>query len=307
MNKICTIILNYNCYEKTKKCLDSLLGSSIKTDIIFIDNGSADNSSQRLKEEYSKKLPIEFIFTKENLGYPRGVNIGIKKAMSKGYEFVFLLNNDAYILPDTIEKLIEAFEVNEKVMIAGPTIFYYHDPQKIWQAGGRFNWFKLGVSIYFKNKKINLDGIKSKFLFVDFLSACIWLVKTDLFKKVGLFNEKLFLYYDDLDLCLKTKKLGYQIVYVPHSIAYHDIGDITKTRTKPITLYNLGRSYFIFVKELSNSNFLLILYAVFLFLFAYTPFRFWQLIIGKVRISNIYYWFKGGWDGLFTERFYFKV
>lgn len=296
--KIYTIILNYNNYQKTKKCLEHLLNSTIRTKIIFIDNNSSDDSSLKIKEEFGNK-DIDFIFNKENLGYPGGVNIGINKAIKGNADYVFLLNNDAYVLPDTIEKLLFHLEKNEKALIAGPTIFYYHKKNIVWQAGGYFNWLKIGPSVMFKNKRINLDKLSKKIFKVDFLSACVWLVKAKAFKDLGLFYEKFFLYYDDFDFCYRVRKAGYEILYIPYAVAYHDLGDITKTRTSNIALYNLARSYFIFIRK--NFNLLVLIYGMAIFFFFYTPFRIYQILKGKQNIKNILYWFKGFSDGLTTS------
>lgn len=297
--KIFTIILNYNNYEKTKKCLDHLLMSNIKTKIIFIDNGSTDDSSYKLYQEFKhSNADIEFIFNEKNLGFAKGVNVGIKKVLELGGDYVLLLNNDAYILPDTIEKLLKSLQENPKAVVAGPTIFYYHNKNKVWQAGGFFNWVKMGPSIMFKNKEIHIEKLTNKIYKVDFLTACIWLAKTEIFKKIGLFYDNFFLYYDDFDFCFRVKKAGFELLYVADAIAYHDIGNIEKTRTSKTALYNLSRSFFIFIKK--NLPMPVIVYGVLIFLFIYTPFRIFQIIKGKQNLSNIVYWLKGGIDGLFS-------
>jgi GT2 family glycosyltransferase len=292
--KISTIILNWNNFKDTKECIESLKQSGIPFfKIIVIDNGSSDNSADLLEKEYKNISEIIFIRNGKNLGFASGVNIGIKLALEINSDYVFLINNDALIKSDTIIELLSVFNF-DNVGISGPRIFFYNEPQKIWQGGGYFSYLKAGVKVPEKNKFENTEKLEKKE--VSFLTGCAMLIKKDVFEKVGLFDEKFFFYTEDLDLCLRALRGGFKIMYVPSSKVYHKIEGISKSRTSPFVFYNLSRSFIIFIWK--NFSFFYFLYGIFLHFFIYTLYRFLQLAIGSRDIKSIFAWFKGTMDGI---------
>ncbi|MCL4405397.1 MAG: glycosyltransferase family 2 protein [Patescibacteria group bacterium] len=291
-NKHITIItINWNSYAAVKICLLSLRSvSSEDVSVVVVDNGSVDGSGERLRREFPE---TDFIFNGRNLGFAAGVNVGIRKALKEGAEYVFLVNNDAEIEANTLGKLMDAINADKRNGIAGPRIFYAHNRQKVWQGGGYFRKAKMGVVSFDKNKVLDNGGRSRK---VDFLSGCAMLIKKEVFEKIGLFDERFFFYAEDLDFCFNAEKAGFNVIYVPGASVFHDIKDIEETRTSPYVLYHLAKSYFLFIKK--NFSFGWLIYGVLLFTFAYTPFRVYQIVKGGNKVSNIFSWLKGGYEGL---------
>lgn len=288
--QITAIILNYNNYQDIKKCIESLeiqeLPKNYQLKIVIIDNGSTDGSTIKIKNRFPSYY---YIFNKKNLGFARGVNQGIK-AVFNDSDYFLLMNNDASLEPTGLNKMI-----NSGADLAAPTIFYKHKPKKIWQAGGYFNKYKMGVTVPLKN--LNLPNINSDQK-ISYLSGCILLINKKTLLEIGGLDETFFFYGEDVDFCLRARRKGLKIIYLPNVSAWHNIQDITVTRTNPFVLENLAKSYFLIIRKHFPY---FIAYGLLLFIFIYTPFRALQIIKGGNKFSNIKYWLKGGCNGLFCR------
>ena len=116
-SKLLVIIVAYNAMRWLDKCIGSVLSSSVQSDIILIDNGSTDSTQDYVKEHFPMVL---FKQSTENLGFGKANNIGLQYALDNGYDYVYLLNQDAWVMPDTFEKLIKAHLNNPRFGILSP-------------------------------------------------------------------------------------------------------------------------------------------------------------------------------------------
>jgi len=206
------IILNWNSPQDTKECVDSLL-PQIKPGykIIIVDNGSLDNSVNLLRKQFPS---IEIIENENNLGFQGGMNVGIKKALQTGSEYIMLLNNDTVADQNMLELLFKNFPVDASLV--SPLLCYYDMPSKIWSTGGKINPIILEISVSTKKIRFN-DPVFEQ----EFIPSCAWLVKSELFTKIGLLDE--ILYYDDLDFCLRTRRNGFKMFFVTQAILWHKV------------------------------------------------------------------------------------
>jgi GT2 family glycosyltransferase len=231
MKKIAIIILNYNNPQDTFDCLKSLEKinhQNYQPTIFLVDYGSNPISLSTI----NSKLPILLIRKNYNLGFAKANNLGIKKALKNNCDYILCLNNDTLVPPDFLHKMFEYLEKKGKVAAISPKIYFakgfeYHknrytekDKGKvIWYAGGKLDW----QNIYGSHRGVD-EVDKGQFDQVsdtDFLSGCCLLIKSHILSKVGLFNEKLFLYWEDTDLSQRFKKAGFQIKYFPQSYIWH--------------------------------------------------------------------------------------
>ncbi|MDI6767801.1 MAG: glycosyltransferase, partial [Bacteroidota bacterium] len=133
------VILNYNGYEDTAKCVRSLQKSTYPNlSLVLVDNGSPDGSGIRLKGEFSN-LPV--ILIKENTGYAAGNNMGIRFALEKGTDYVLIINNDVIVDPAFLEPMVNIAETHSNVGIVTCKVFYQSTPQEIFSAAGKMNWW----------------------------------------------------------------------------------------------------------------------------------------------------------------------
>lgn len=205
------VILNYNGKETLPGCLSSVFHSDYPNmNVVVVDNASSDGSFEYARKNFST---ANLIKNSANTGFARGSNVGIRLALEKFADYVFLLNNDAEIFPDTISHLVSAAEKSPRCGIISPLIL---GPQKnsIWFAGGKINWLKMNCS--------HILSVQSENTYAtQYASGCAMLIKKEVFKKIGLFDEKFFLYYEDADLSIRASRSGFGIMVLPTAKALH--------------------------------------------------------------------------------------
>lgn len=241
MKKVAVIILNYKLKEQTLECIKSVQKSNYKNlKLIVVDNNSDDG----LASEINKNKDLLFIQSGDNLGYSGGNNIGIRKAISQGADFIFVLNPDTTIESNTIKILAEESE----------TLGYDIASPKIY----------LGISktFYFAGKtldKLNVLGLHrgineldvgqfDKAEEIDDAAGAALFIKREVFEKVGLFDERFFLYYEDSDFIFRAKSMGFKIMYIPKAVVYHLGSQATKLGS-PLQDYFITRNRLLFAKK----------------------------------------------------------
>jgi GT2 family glycosyltransferase len=207
--KVFIIILNYNGKETIKKCLDSVFCSDYPNfEVIVVDNDSKDGSLELAKTAYSK---FHFIKNSKNIGFSAGNNVGIRFALEKMTDYIFLLNNDTVIEKDTLSKLVETAE-KEKGGVFSPVI--YNQNSSIWFSGGIIRWSAM--------KTIHSTKIPNNNPYAtEYVCGCAMLIKKEVFKKIGLLSEDYFLYYEDADFCWRARKSGFDCMVVPNAKIIH--------------------------------------------------------------------------------------
>ena len=188
MQKIFTIVVTYNGMQRNwiQKCLDSLIASSVKTEIIVIDNNSIDETVDFIKNNYTE---INLIVKDNNLGFAKANNIGIKVALDQGADFVFLLNQDAWIEKDTIKNLVIFSVKNPEYGILSP-VHLTEDKQYFEK------WF---IEFFIKYSNITnayenlyLNKKESYCYDTKFVNAAAWLITRNCIDIVGGFDTLLF-------------------------------------------------------------------------------------------------------------------
>jgi hypothetical protein len=209
--KVFIVILNYNGLDVLKRCLTSVFKNDYPNfEIILVDNNSSDGSLEMAKTSFSKAI---FIKNEENLGFSAGNNVGIKFALERAADFILLLNNDVEVEKNFLTQLISSVAKNKKIGIASPVIFN-GQTREVWFSGGRIDWWRV--------KTIHEKNIQTENYFnSDFITGCAMLIRTRVFQKIGLLDERFFLYWEDADFSLRSKKSGFRNVVVSSSWVYH--------------------------------------------------------------------------------------
>jgi GT2 family glycosyltransferase len=231
------IILNWNNYEDTKKCLESLQKATYSNlSVTVVDNGSADGSGKRLQTEFPD---IQFIFNEKNLGFARGCNVGIRAALrDEDCAYVLLLNNDSVFTPDFLEKAVEIAEADRQVGLVGGKVLQSPETKKIWYAGGHINLWR-GQAVT-RHGQIDF-GQYDKPEEVGFVTGGLMLIRREVLEKVGLLPEEYFFGVEEYDYSLSVKKAGYKLYYVPDFLVYHR-GDGSHWNYDPKYVYNYYRN-----------------------------------------------------------------
>ena len=208
--KVFVIILNYNGKETIQKCLKSVFQMDYPNfEVVVVDNDSKDGSLEIARSLFSK---AHFIKNQSNFGFARGNNPAIRFALEKMADYVFLLNNDATIETNTIDKLVRAAEAEKNIGIFSPIIM---NGSKVWFSGGEIKWFQMRT-----NHKTKIP--EKEISICDYVTGCAMLIKKEVFKDTGIFDEDYFLYYEDADFCMRARKNGFKSAVVKSVRVFHD-------------------------------------------------------------------------------------
>jgi GT2 family glycosyltransferase len=227
--KVAIILINWNSYQVTSNCLQSLeLIDYHNVEVIVVDNHSSDDSLFKLKREFPSACYIEL---NENLGFTGGSNEGLKRAREIGSDYYLLLNNDTVVQSDFLSELVKTISQDKSIGAIQPKIFFNHDRKLIWNAGGTFN------QIWTVGRTIG-EGKRDKKRYdkegeIDWITGCAFLVRASVIEEIGLISD-LYFYggHDDVDWSLRIKKMGYKLIYCPSSIVYHEAGAAAKLEQK---------------------------------------------------------------------------
>ncbi len=233
MAKIFVSIINFNGKADTIECLrslDKISKNSFELEVVIIDNGSRDVFKAEAKDY--KNFPLHIVRSEENLGFAGGQNLGIKYALSKGADFVLVLNNDVMLDKEFLVNLLATFSQKNDCAVVCPKIYFakgyefhkdrYKDDERgkvIWYAGGVMDW--KNVIAYHKGVDKVDKGQFNKVSETEFATGCCMMVKKDVFDSVGFFDEKYFLYYEDSDFSMRAKAKGINIYFQPESVIWH--------------------------------------------------------------------------------------
>lgn len=237
MENIAIVIVNYNNEKDTIECLNSISRLTIKNfnlSVVVVDNGSTSKFKINTND-IRVKLKVQeltILVNQKNIGFSGGNNLGIKHALKKNNDYILLLNNDTILDKNLIEELIKVFNSDEKIGIVVPKIYFakgfefHKDRYKkqdlgnvIWYAGGKIDL--KNIIGYHKGVDEVDNGQYNRTEETDFATGCCMLVKKEVFKQIGLFDEKYFLYYEDSDFSERVKKLGFKIIYCPKAMLWH--------------------------------------------------------------------------------------
>lgn len=237
MIKIFVVILNWNRSLDTIECVRSvekMRTYSFGFQTIIVDNASTDDSIERFNKQKEKYSDLIILQNESNLGFAAGNNVGIEYALKNGANYILVLNNDTLVDRDLLVNLYKTAKLNKKAGAISPKIYFapgfeFHKDRYakrlygkvIWYAGGILDW----KNIYGSNRAVDeIDrGQFDTLELTDFATGACMLVRAKAFRKVGLFDEKYFMYLEDLDLCQRMKLSGLDILYSPRGIVWHKV------------------------------------------------------------------------------------
>ncbi len=240
-NRIGIVLVNYNGIKDTKDCIESIRKSTFLNYVIYVvDNDSSDKFV--LRKEYENCSDVEILVSDTNAGFAGGCNIAIREIIDNGeFDYIFLLNNDTTVSENSLEVLLSVAENNKDAGIITCKINYYFNKNKVWFSGSKYSTVLGNAKHILSDKKI---GIKK----IPFATGCVQLIPVSVIKKVGLMDEKYFLYSEDLDYCRKIIRYGYKIYYTDNTVIYHKV-NVTTGKDSPLQQYYSTRSRFLFIKQ----------------------------------------------------------
>ena len=277
------IIVNYN----TRKLLCQLLQSiakyfhGVQFEILIVDNASTDGS-EKIAAEFNKKLPLTWLANKKNLGFAMANNQAIMQSRGK---FVLLLNSDTYLIDSSIVKFIHQIDAMPDVGIAGCRLLNNNRNlqrscgirpslktelynkfllDRLWQRFPEFGSYYLSSEAH------------NQFQEIDWVTGACMLIRRSVSNQIGGLDENIYMFYEDVDLCLRAKKLGYRIVYSPIATIVHLHGGSWK-KNREDSILNDAWSALYFHKKHSGKSVVLFL-RVLIFCQNLLRFSIWSLV-----------------------------
>jgi GT2 family glycosyltransferase len=232
MTKVALVTVSYNTADETHALLTSV--EKVDTDgmtlnVIVVDNGSKEPFTLSEKE---KKQGIDLARIALNIGFVGGYNTGMKRALASQAEYILIVNNDTLMDKQLIKNLLTVLQQHPKAGMVVPKIYFakgheYHKDRYskdelgkvFWYAGGSTDWANV-KSVHRGIDEVD-HGQYDQIERVDFASGCCLMFKREVLEKVGLFDERYFLYYEDADLNERIQRAGYTIYYVPTAVLVH--------------------------------------------------------------------------------------
>lgn len=241
--KVSIVILNWNNAPDTLQCLASVGELCYDNyDVIVVDNGSIDGSVATIRHHHPSVTILE---NGENLGYAEGNNIGIRHALEARADYVFILNDDAQVGPETLSALVAAATAHPNAGLLGPKVYHRENPQFIQSAGGMFN--KYWESCYRGMDQVDNEQFDEP-VDVDFVCGCAVLVNRQVIERIGLLDPRFFLYREDIDWCYRATKAGFRVLYVPRAKVWHRSPHIREAEL-PRTTYYMTRNALLFLAK----------------------------------------------------------
>lgn len=300
--KIGVVIVHFGNKKDTLECLRALektAKENVSLIIYLVDNDPENRILNKDLRGFS--LKIYRLEMNRNLGFGAGMNKGCQRGLKDQCRFMLLLNNDVVICKDSFKILLPYFK-HKNVGVVSPLLVYYDNPKKIWCTNGKLNKTFLYTTYPHMDKflqKVSLpDSIES-----DFSGACL-LVDSKVFRKTGFFDERYFLYVEDVEWCLRVREADFKIIFVTQASVLHKVSAAAGVKGTNIlssqNAYFYARNFFILLRDHAKS--FSVIYAIFGQTFIRFPFYALFRIRSFRGIISYLQGYIDGWSYLLTGK-----
>ena len=247
MKKTIIIILNWNGADDTIACLNSILALQGNFHVLVVDNGSADDSVERIgvwMDAHKDSVSCELLPLDRNYGFAMGNNKGIAYARKYNPDYYLLLNNDTEVTPDFLAKLVAFSQCHPEYRVLTPKIHYFSDKTKIWNCGGKLS---LGFRKYYYAGQTDADGKEKEYLPIGFVTGCALFFSPELLDSEGrLLTERFFFGEEDFEISMRMNAQGIKMACLLSSVIYHKVGGATNKNMLP------GKTYIYYLNRFIN-------------------------------------------------------
>lgn len=244
---IVTVLFNSN--DVLPSFFESLSSQrGVRFRLYIIDNSKTDSGSSLCRELADfHGLETVIVFNDANVGVARGNNQGIELALRDGCTKVLLSNNDIEFRDSDLITNMVKFANHSGIEAVVPKIYYHSDPKRIWCAGGRFSLYA-ATTPHFGDGELDC-GQYDTARAIDYAPTCFMLLKADVFNKVGMMDEKYFVYYDDTDFIWRMKERSMRLYYWPEGKVWHKVAYSTGGGESAFSLYYGYRNRIYFIRK----------------------------------------------------------
>jgi GT2 family glycosyltransferase len=237
-DRVGIVVLNYRGVADTIACVESLVGLDVDARVIVVDNGSGDGSARRLADVSG----IELIVNDTNLGFAAGNNVAIERLLEAGVEYVWVLNNDTRVAPDSLRELLAVAGAAPSVGAVGAVIYDIAHEERVltWGGGSVGRW--TGRT---RDARSGDDR-------VDYLTAAALLLRAEALRQVGLFDTRYFFTWEDVDLCTRLRAHGWAIAVAERARVWHRWGG-TLAPLAPLRLHEHAAGLVVYMRTHSQA------------------------------------------------------
>jgi len=258
MDHLSIVLVHFNSDKETSDCLKSLTAitaKGFKYQVIVVDNGSKE--PYRLSKQLDAE-PFEVVRSESNLGFTGGNNLGIQYALQNfNSDFLVLLNSDTTVDPEFLSQLYHWAKKNPRDGLISPKILFYPGREYhsisykaaergrvLWYGGGSLDWPNL-VAYHRGVDEVDYGHFDQQ-TSSDFATGCCVMIRREVLEKIGLLDERFFLYLEDVDLSVRAKQVGYQIGFCSSSVVWHKNAGSTGGAGSPLQTYYQTRNRLLF-------------------------------------------------------------
>lgn len=218
--RVLVLVLTWNGRADTEACVESLLGLDYpRFDVLVVDNASTDDTAPALGRRFGDR--IEVLRNDRNLLFAGGMNVGLERALARGYDFVLILNNDVVVDPGMLRQLVRRAAADARLAAVGPKIYFFDRRDVLWFAGGELSLWR-GWSRHRGLRQVD-RGQHDARRDVDYLTGCALLVRREALADVGLLDTGFAMYAEDADWCFRARARGWRLEYVPEARLWHRV------------------------------------------------------------------------------------
>ena len=237
--RVATVVLNSNRRQDTMACLESVQRSTYKHNaVIVLDNQSTDGSVEAIRRAFPAARIIELT---QNRGYAGNNNVGIRAALEGGADWILVLNEDTILAADCLEHLLRLGESDPRIGMVGPTVYHHDEPDVIQSAGGSVNRFWEATHC---GQNETDRGQYAEPRSVGWVTGCGILVRRAVIEQVGMLDERLFIYWEETEWCVRAARAGWIIMHEPRAKLWHK-GVTRDYRPQPAFVYYCTRNRFL--------------------------------------------------------------
>lgn len=237
MPRVHAVVLNWNRRDDTRACVASLLAQTVPVRVLVVDNGSTECAPEELVRGFPE---VALLANAENLGFARGMNVGIERALHEGAEFVWLVNNDTVADPACAAALVAALDAHPEAALASPLIYDLRNPGRLSHGGGRLSLAR--GRTWHLHEGLERAPHDAPYA-CDFVEGCAPLVRAEDLRTQGGFDPGYGAYWEDVDWCLTARGRGRQVLMVPDARLDHRVSGSSGVHS-PYALYRRARNRF---------------------------------------------------------------
>lgn len=243
---VSVVVLNWNGKADTLDCLQSLRAVDYPNFTVHVvDNASSDDSVPTIRAAFPE---VELICSSRNLGYAGGNNLGIRRALEIGAQYILLLNNDTVVDPGLLSALVKTARRYPHAAAFGAKILLYGDRSRVWYAGARWDeprscFVQIGEGLPDDDASLNEPQETA------YACGCAFFMSAKRAREIGFLDENFFLYFEESDWCYRARRRGYPSIFVPDARLWHKVSVSFGGERSPLALYFLTRNRLLWAKR----------------------------------------------------------